>query len=84
MQIENQGMAKVAQFLDESEYLEDLDVSWNNSLPQSFIPIFDALSRNKSLRTLNLSNNNILDKADFKNQHDEKFKTAFDKYLQRD
>ena len=64
-------MAKVAQLIDESEYLEDLDVSWNNSLPQFFIPILAALSRNKSLRTLNLSNNNLLDKADFNNLHDE-------------
>lgn len=53
--------------MEESDYLEDLDLSWNNLKPQDFDIFFAPLSRSRSLRTLNLSGNMILDEASQKN-----------------
>lgn len=64
MQINKFCIEKISEFLDESEYLEDLDLSWNNLLPQDLFPLFNALAKNLTLKSLNLSSNTLLDKAD--------------------
>lgn len=63
-------MKKVAKFVEESEYLEVLDLSWNDTRPWHFPPLMDSISRNKTLKSLNLSWNNLIDKADMNNAFD--------------
>lgn len=62
MQLSKISLDKVADFVKESQYLEDLDLSWNNFLPLDFGHLFNVLSRNLTLRSLNLSCNTIVDK----------------------
>ena len=70
----------VSQLLLESQYLENLDLSWNNLLPKDFAVLFDVLADNKTLRSLNLSCNTIINKADHTNKIDFKFDSAFQDY----
>ena len=62
MQLSKISLDKVADFVKESQYLEDLDLSWNNFLPLDFGHLINVLSRNLTLRSLNLSCNTIVDK----------------------
>ncbi len=55
---------KIAQYVDDNLYLEGLDLSWNDLLSNDFIPLLHALSKNVSLKSLNLSCNTIIDKKD--------------------
>lgn len=57
-------MENVATLVDKSEHIENLDLSWNNLLPLDFTVLLQVLSRNRTLHSLNLSCNNIIDKAD--------------------
>ena len=81
LNLTSRAMKLVTQFLDESLYLEDLDVSWNDLVPLSFTPMLEVLSRNKSLKSLNLSWNTIIDKADQNNKFDFKFQSALLEYV---
>ena len=47
----------------ESETLQDLDISANDCLPIHFVPLLKTLAHNKTLHTVNLSWNQLLDKA---------------------
>ena len=69
MHIDFLGIKQVARFLEESSFLEDLDLSWNDLIPLHFTPLLDVLSRNKSLKSLNLSWNKIIDKAHVNNYY---------------
>ena len=60
-------LEKIAQIVDESEWLEELDISWNNLVPLHFKPLLEVLSRNKQLKALNLSWNTLIDKDDQNN-----------------
>ena len=55
-------MNKIARFVDDSTTLEDLDLSWSDVIPHYFGPLLEVLSRNKTLRSLNLSWNLIIAK----------------------
>ena len=80
MQVSKQCLDLIAQFMENSENLEDLDLSWNNLLPTDFSKIFNAISSNITLRTLNLSGNMILEKATQNNKIDFRFNTALEEY----
>ena len=68
MQLNRISMSNIAEFLDKSHFLEDLNLSWNNLRPKDFEELFPVLSHNRSLRTLNLSCNMIIDKKDQNNK----------------
>lgn len=40
MKVTGSTLARIARFVDESEHLQDLDLSWNNLLPQDFLPFY--------------------------------------------
>lgn len=84
MQLGKTSLDKIADFVNESQYLEDLDLSWNNFLPLDFGHFFNVLSRNLTLRSLNLSCNTLVDQ---KNQNDieidEDFKSKLEDYVWR-
>lgn len=61
-------MNKIAKFVDESSTLEDLDLSWSDIIPIHFGPLLEVLSRNKKLKSLNLSWNMIIDKSEQNNE----------------
>lgn len=61
MQLGKTSLDKIADFVKESQYLEELDLSWNNFLPLDFGHFFNVLSRNLTLRSLNLSCNTLVD-----------------------
>lgn len=48
-------------------WLEDLDLSWNDLIPRHFTPLLEVISRNRQLKSLNLSWNALIDKADCNN-----------------
>ena len=56
------GINLVAKYLDSSEWLEDLDVSWNDLMPLHFNSLLEVVSRNRHLKSLNLSWNMMIDK----------------------
>lgn len=64
MQVNKLSLARLAVFVEKSEHLEDLDVSWNDLLPLDFVPLLNVLSNNKTLVTLNLSCNMLIEKHD--------------------
>lgn len=79
MQISKNCLDKIAVFVKESQYMEDLDLSWNNFLPLDFCNLFIVLSRNITLRSLNLSCNTIVNKE---NQNDLEIDEAFKEQLE--
>ena len=81
MQIDKTSLELVASLLEKSEYLEDLDLSWNNLLANDFNILFTVLSKNRTLRCLNLSCNTIIDKADQNNEIDFKFDSLLEEYI---
>lgn len=83
MQLNKLSLEATAQFLEHSEYIEDLDLSWNNLLANDFTVLFTVISNNKTLRSLNLSCNTIIDKADQNNEFDFKFDTIMEDYVER-
>jgi len=78
MQISKICLDKIADFVKDSMFLEDLDLSWNNLLPLDFCHLFNVLSRNLTLRSLNLSCNTIINKE---NQNDKVINNAFQSML---
>ena len=54
----------VTRFVKMSDFLEDLDISWNDLIPIHFPPLLDVISKNRRLKSLNLSWNTMIDKAD--------------------
>ncbi len=62
MQLDKFSLGIVSEFIEDSQYLEKLDLSWNNLLPNDFAVLFDVLAKNVTLKTLNLSCNTIIDK----------------------
>ena len=84
MQLGKTSLDKIADFVKESQYLEELDLSWNNFLPLDFGHFFNVLSRNLTLRSLNLSCNTLVDQEnqnDF--EIDEDFKSKQEDYVFR-
>ena len=77
------GMKLIAKLVDESAYLEDLDISWNDLIPMHFTPLLEVLSRNKMLKSLNLSWNMIIDKAHQNNKVNFNKLSAMDTFVQR-
>ena len=73
----------MARFVDESVFLEDLDLSWNDLIPLHFTPLLEVLSRDKQLRSLNLSWNMMIDKADQNNAVSFDQRSAMDDYIQQ-
>ncbi len=80
MQLTKPSLDLIAQLVEDSDNLEDLDVSWNNFLPGDFTNLFNALSKDKEIRTLNLSCNMIIQKAAQNNLIDFRFDTALEEY----
>ena len=64
MQLSRLNLARLATFVEKSEYLEDLDISWNDLIPLDFVPLLHVVSTNKTLVSLNLSCNSLIDKQD--------------------
>ena len=64
------SMELLCDFLERAEWLEDLDISWNNFRYANFRKLFQILASNRTLKTLNLSMNAILSSADQQTQGD--------------
>ena len=77
------GIQNVAKLLDESAFLEELDLSWNDLIPLHFTPLLESISKNKQLRSLNLSWNIMIDKADQNNEFSLEKRSAMDDYIQK-
>lgn len=75
------SMRKVAKFLTFSGYLESLDLSWNDTRPWHFVPLLEALAQNRTLRSINLSWNNLLEKNDMNNPLDIQTESLLDDYV---
>ena len=59
----NFALDDLAKLVEDSEYLQDLDISGNDLLPLHLAPLLLVLANNKKLHTLNLSWNQLLDKT---------------------
>lgn len=81
LHIDQLAIHTVARFVEESNFLEDLDLSWNDLIPSNFVPLLDVLSRNKMLKSLNLSWNMIIDKAAQNNPISFEVRSALDDYV---
>ena len=69
MKVFKPALQVIAQMIDESEHLEDVDLSWNDLLPSDFACLFPVLARNTTLRYLNLSCNMIINKKEQNNPY---------------
>ena len=76
MKITARTIALISQFVEESVFLEVLDLSWNDLIPLAFTPLLNVLENNRSLKVLNLSWNQIIDRADQNNQGHFHYKSA--------
>ena len=83
MGINGRNIEKVSRFIEESKHLEDIDLSWNDLIPPNFTSLFYVLSRNKTLRSLNLSCNTIIDKSDQNKEISFTYQSLYDQYLQQ-
>ena len=72
----------MARFVEESQFLEDLDLSWNDLIPQHFKPLLEVLACNKQLKSLNSSWNTLIDKADANNEANFQVRSALDDYVE--
>ena len=59
--ISKEMLAKLADFMQSSKYIEELDLSWNSMHPTSLTYFLSKLEENKRLSFLNLSYNNIVE-----------------------
>ena len=82
MQLNKLSLARLATFVDKSEYLEDLDISWNDLIPLDFVPLLQTISTNKTLVSLNLSCNSLIEKQDQNQSYDLKNISAMDQYVE--
>ena len=69
------GMDHICDYLERAYYLEDLDISFNNFRSHSFRRFMQILSKNRTLKTLNLSMNPILPFTDSREAGDYEIKT---------
>ena len=76
-------MANISEYLANSQFLEDLNLSWNNLRPKDFECLFPVLSSNRTLRTINLSSNMIIDKKDQNNKFQMRMISEMDEYVKR-
>ena len=76
-------MENISVYLKNSQYLEDLNLSWNNLRPTDFDCLFPVLGSNRTLRTVNLSSNMIIDKKDQNNKFSLTELGAMDEYVKR-
>ena len=83
MQLNNSSMANISEYLKNSEFLEDLNLSWNNLRPKDFEVLFPVLSSNRTLRSINLSSNMIIDKRDQNNKFSLTEISFIDEYVKR-
>ena len=61
MQLTEESMVLLAKYVDKSFSLQHLDVAWNELSTKNFRPLIEAISSNKLLKSLNLSNNTLVD-----------------------
>ena len=54
-------MVKLADYMQSSKFIEELDLSWNSMHPTSLTYFLGKLEENKRLSFLNLSYNNIVE-----------------------
>ena len=78
MQLSKISLELIAEYIKESRYLENLDLSWNNLIPSDFAVVFDVIQTNPTLKSLNLSCNTIIDKQFQNNSVNWDFSSAFD------
>lgn len=71
----------MALILQESAFLEHLDVSWNDLIPIHFTPLLEVVQGNRTLISLNLSWNTIIDATDQNNDFGFTYNSALDDYI---
>ena len=69
------GMEHICDYLERAYWLEDLDISFNNFRSENFRRFMQILSKNRSLKTLNLSMNPILPFSECRDEGDYGVKT---------
>ena len=82
MKLNFRNIEQVARIVTDSNFLEDLDLSWNDLIPAHFTPLLEALSRNRQLKSLNLSWNMLIDQTAQNNPVDFSFRSAMDDYIE--
>lgn len=58
------AMSKLSALINNSRYLMDLDISWNGLRPTTFFSFLESIAENRTLQYLNLSWNNLMERAD--------------------
>jgi hypothetical protein len=54
-------MNNLADMIEDSDRLKELDLSWNIMRPRSYAKLLTALSKNRQLTYINLSYNTLID-----------------------
>jgi Ran GTPase-activating protein (RanGAP) involved in mRNA processing and transport len=62
--IPEHSIAKLAEMMEESDRLRELDLSWNIMRPKSYARLLTALGENRKLTSVNLSYNTLIDQAE--------------------
>jgi hypothetical protein len=56
------AMNQLADLVLDSHRLRELDISWNVGIrPKFYLPLLDALGENRSMTSINLSYNSLID-----------------------
>lgn len=60
MKIPPESIEHLAQYINKNNFLKKLDISWNELNSKSYIPLIQALGKNRQLTYVNLSHNILL------------------------
>lgn len=60
----NFSLSAIAKLLDESEFVQELDLAANNLTSMHFVPLLKSIATNTRLISLNLSWNRLIDEKD--------------------
>ena len=60
---DSNSIAEMCKILNERNYIEELDLSDNRLVPKLFLPLVEALSKCRTLKSINLSWNLLIEKG---------------------
>ena len=60
---------KLIEYVQNSEFLEDLDVSWSAVRPQVMLRLMRVIRENRDLKSLSLSHNSIVERQKYRQEN---------------